>query len=164
MFDANDIALHTISAVQAHYRDIAMQLYFLGSNDDPIAPLQDSPIRQRIELLVDVANGATYHEGIVGEALQSVQYTLLHIPAHKWHADLQAVLIRCEAFVRADELITITEACKLLRGEATDTNMRYVNYQIQSGKLTAVIDPAELNPQRNRRVWRGDVLKLRSDQ
>lgn len=161
MFDPNDIALHTIAIIQDHYRNVAMQLYFMGTNDDPITPLHDSPIRQRIELLVDVANGAIHHEGVVGEALQSVQDILSHIPAYKWHEDIQSVLIKCESFVRADELITITEASLLLRGVTTPTTIRAVNYQIESGKLVAITDPAEPNPTRARRVWKGDVLKLK---
>lgn len=163
MFNPIEIALHTVAIIQDHYRSIAMQLYFMGSNDDLVAPLEDSPIRQRINLLVAVANGETHHEGIVAEALQSVQDVLSHIPVYKWHKDMQSVMILCEGFVRADTLITITEASILLRGVANPTTIRAVNYQIEAGKLASVIDPNEPNPTRNRRVWRADVLKLKAD-
>jgi hypothetical protein len=158
MLDANKISLDAIGAVQAHFNEIARQLYFLPLDIDPVEPLIDSPLKHRISLLVSVANGESHHEGEVAEALLSVVTLLDHVRGVP--PEMQQVIQRCQLWLNKDELITLSEAARILRGEANDTTLRYVNEKIQRGKLKRYIDPNEPNPQRAGRVSRKDVEGL----
>lgn len=155
MFDANKISLDTIGAVQAHFNEVARQLYFLPLDVNPVEPLIDSPVKQRIALLVAVANGESHHEGEVSEALLSVITLLDHVRGVP--PEMQQVVQHCQLWLNKDELITLSEAARLLRGEANNTTLRYVNDQLQRGKLKRYTDPSEPNPQRAGRVSRKEV-------
>lgn len=159
MFDANKISLDTIGAVQAHFNEIARQLYFLPLDIDPVEPLIDSPLKQRIGLLVAVANGESHHEGEVAEALLSVVTLLEHVRGVP--QEMQQAIQHCQLWLNKDELITLSEAARILRGEVNDTTLRYVNDKLQRGKLKRYIDPNEPNPQRAGRVSRKEVEGLK---
>lgn len=62
-----------------------------------------------------------------------------------------------------DDLITMSEAAELLRGEATDTTLAYIGSLVLRGKLIRYEDKNEPNPQRNGRVSRKAVMELKDN-
>lgn len=158
MFDAHAIALEVIPAVQRHLAEVLGQLYFMPPDIDPVAPLVNSPLRQRIALLVAVANGESQHEGEVREALLQVSLLLDRLPPQP---ALQEVVDHVQLWLERDELITLSEAATILRGTADNRDLVAINGYIERGRLSVLRDPNEPNPTKARRVRRSEVEKLR---
>lgn len=161
MYYGEKIAIATIAGLQRRYQDIAEQLYFAGTNDDPVLPFEDSPIKQRIMLLCDVANGHSKDEHLVRDALLVVMTTLKHVPTYQQHPEMQAVIQHVRLWLNRDDLITLTEAAMILRGASEKRDLISINGYIKRGKLTAYTDPHEPNPTRSTRVSRKEVEFLR---
>lgn len=161
MFDAESLSLAAVAALQHRFNDVARQLYFMPPDADPVAPLIDSPLKQRIALLCAVANGDSQHEGEVAEAHMAVAEAMAWMPSRYRPAALEQLLVHVRLWLDRDELITLSHAARILRGEANDTALRYVNYLVKAGKLTRYTDPNEPNPQRAGRVSRHEVEQLR---
>jgi hypothetical protein len=59
-----------------------------------------------------------------------------------------------------DELITFTQAAVILRGEAENKHLRYINLLVQRGQLTRYAHPDERNPIKAGRLSRLQVEAL----
>jgi hypothetical protein len=161
MFDKEKVAMQVTAALLAHYQELSWKLYFAGTMDDAVAPLEDSPIKQEIMLLVDVANGVSHHEGEVAEALLSVVTTLEQVDAHRLPAQFEEIVQHVQLWLNRDDLITISEAATILRGSSSQKDIMSVKGYIERGKLTKYRDPREHNPQYASRVSRREVEALR---
>src|SRR5690606_15945684 len=122
----------------------------------PIPALpDDSPILRRVDLLCDAANGdlGECRDDAVDEsvslALDDVWAALtssaLDYPPDLddafWAGAWGQLFTRVQLWLECDELITLSEAARLLRGEASDTALRHVNDLIARRKLTRYADP-----------------------
>ena len=161
MFNKHQIAQDTIAGVLRRYQEMARHLYHVGTLDDPVQPLVDSPLRQRIELLVDVANNHAHHESEVHEALMALSNAIEGVPAHYLHPHTAQVIQRVQLWLHRDELITLSEAAQMLRGAAEPADLMYVRRLIDRGDLAEYTDPDEPNPRRNGRVGRKQVERVR---
>lgn len=160
MFESETIALDTIARVVGLYQSIARMLYFSGTLDNPVAPLEDSPLKINIKLLVDVANGNSHYEHQVADALQSVVEATEAINRPQ---SLESVIQHVQLWLHRDELITITEASQILRGNTEKGDLMYIRRLISSGKLTEYTDPNEPNHTKNKRVSRKEVESIQDD-
>lgn len=79
-----------------------------------------------------------------------------------WRTPAGWLLARVRVWLDGDELITLSEAARLVRGEASNASRRWINEQIQRGRLIRYVDPTEPNPTRAGRVSRLAVLALAS--
>jgi len=61
-----------------------------------------------------------------------------------------------------DDLITMSDAARLIRGDATDGMLAYVNSLVLRGKLKRYEDETEPNPQRKGRVSRSAVMEFKN--
>jgi len=169
MFDAESIIISTIAAVQQQHERLAEALYFSGVEPVlPTVPPDQSPLRGQLELLVAVANGDHSHNPhIVAETVQAVTETLFtsamtyDVPSAFWRTDLGQVIAHCQVWLRGDDLISVTEAARILRGSAETADLMYVSRLIERDVLTAYYDPFETNPTQRRRVSRAEVDALR---
>lgn len=168
MFNAESIIAETITAVQQQQERLAQALYFSGVEPVlPTQPLVQSPLRDQLELLVAVANGDHGHEpGIVAETAQAVCEVLFtsamtyEIPSAFWRTELGQVIAHCQLWLRGDDLISITEAAQILRGDTKKADLMAVRRLIAHGALTEYFDPTEKNPVRQPRVSRTEVEAL----
>lgn len=104
----------------------------------------------------------------VGEGIQDLMERLFAapgtgysytIPQSFWQTPLGAIVSAAHFRLRGDDLITITEAARML-----DVSVQAISNRIDRGQLAAYRDPDEPNPQRARRVLRSQVEALASDQ
>lgn len=77
-----------------------------------------------------------------------------------WHTPAGWLLARVRVWLDGDTLITLSEAARLARGEANAVSRRWINEQIQRGRLTRYVNPAEPNPTRAGRVSKRTVEML----
>jgi hypothetical protein len=153
---------------------------------------RSAPLFKDIDLLVRVANGAYRRETAGEEFLEEVLATTQAVqgdlrrppfgPAYMALSDefaetqLGQVLNRAEVWLLGDELVTLSEAAWLFTGRPTDRVGRMVIERLvakwEQGRrdkageregLQVWIDPFEPNPQKNKRVRRSDVLKIKKD-
>jgi hypothetical protein len=161
MFDAEKIATQSAAALLAHYQELSWKLYFAGTMDDIVLPLEDSPIKQEIMLLVDVANGNSHrHQGEVAEALLSVITTFEQVESARLPEEFEEIVQHVQLWLNRDDLITISDAAVILRGGAAQKDIMSVKGYIERGKLTKYRDPRENNPQYATRVSRREVEAL----
>ncbi len=160
MFDAEKIAMQATAALLAHYQELSWKLYFAGTMDDIASPLEDSPIKQEIMLLVDVANGNSHHEGEVAETLLSVVTTFEQVSPSRLPVEFEEIVQHVHLWLNRDDLISISDAAIILRGSAEQKDIMSVKGYIERGKLTKYRDPRENNPQYATRVSRREVEAL----
>lgn len=176
MFNKTEIVTEEVARLQRHYNHVGNALYF-GHMPAPILPGDDTPFGKEIELLCDVANGkinrATADEFAVMEIAMTVQsvcealfvapggtYAYI-IPEQFWNTQLGQVVARVQMWLRDDDLISITEAAKMLRNGTEKRDLMYVRSLIKSGQLTAYPDLDEPNPTQRQRVSRAAVEALK---
>lgn len=132
----------------------------------------DSSLRSAWSLLVSVAAG-TFGRGelttentydSVSVAFDEVAQALGDVWGDCWPdmlpVDLIEVTRRVEYWLHADDLITISQAAHILRGDAQKRDLMAVHGLTQRGKLRVFFDPHEPNPTRARRVLESQVLIL----
>lgn len=174
MFDATKIVQDITSRVMHHMTwQFMHQLYFMPPQ---MPPIEQSPLGEQIRQLCQVANGeidrATADPMFVGETaemVQSLMETLFStplinaylIPESFWGTELGQVVQAVQLWLADDELITLSEAARILRGQAETRNLVYVRSLIDKGELTRYADPGEPNPQRAGRVRRSEVERLK---
>jgi hypothetical protein len=176
-FNPDRISIDTIFAVQNHLRWTAESLYFGGAEIVPnlavsTSPAEQSPLRERIELLCKIANGDYVdNPHIVAKTIQSVCETLFttaygsyQIPNSFWQTALGQVIQHCCVWLHGDELITISEAARLLYADTSQRAIMRVQRLLKRGDLQRFIDPDEPNPQRATRVLRSEVEVLKNGQ
>ena len=182
MFDADAIVRDVIGRVLANYQRIGHRLYHNGSGDPPKAPLQSSPLRDDIMLLVRIANGdidrATVGDEEVGAVVEAVERLIEllfarpgephahHIPAAFWsQPGIGQALAHVQVWLRRDDLIGYTEAAQLLFGELAYANIQAARMRVkrlvERGALLAYAAPGEANPTRRGRVSRMAAQALR---
>lgn len=175
MFDADKIAAETINRVMQHWHwKFGAQLWFVAPmppTNQP-HPLEQSPLREQITMICRAANGELARDddvmGELGEMIQSLAETLYStpldnsysIPASFWATELGQAVLHAQLWLRNDELITLTEAAKILRGSTEAADRMWVVEQIRRGRLTRYVDPTEPNPQKSGRASRQEVEAL----
>lgn len=180
MFDAEKLTLEIVSRVMHHMTwKYLHQLWFvapdvLSASAQP-HPVEQSPLREIIHTLCRVVNDQperdeqTVYE--VMDMTQSLVETLYStaldgsyiVPEHFWTTEIGKLIMLAQVWAFGDELITLSEAAKILRGTAEDRDLVYVNDQIKRGRLTRYTDPDEPNPQRAGRVSRQQVEALKGE-
>lgn len=174
-FDAEIITKEVTSRVMQHMIwQFMHQLFFAPPL---LPPITDSPLGEQISQLCRVANGevdrATADPEFVGETaemVQSLAETLFStplssayaIPEAFWRTDLGRVIAAAQLWVADDELITLSEAAEILRGQSKTRDLVYIRALIKKGDLTRYSDPDEPNSQRDGRVRRSEVENLKN--
>lgn len=180
MFDADKLSAEIISRVMHHMTwRYLNQLWFvapdvLRASAQP-HPVEQSPLREIIHTLCRVVNEQperdeqtvyevmdmtqTLTETIYSNALDSTYV----VPEHFWMTEIGQLIMLAQLWASGDELITLSEAAKILRGSVEDRDLVYVNDQIKRGRLTRYADPDEPNPQRAGRVSRQQVEALKGE-
>jgi len=178
MFDANKLSAAIISRVMNHMTwKYFNQLWFvapdvLSASAQP-HPVEQSPLSEIIHTLCRVVNtqperdDATVFE--IMDMTQTLAETLYStpldgsysIPDHFWTTETGQLIALAQLWAQGDELITLSEAAKILRGASGDRDLVYINEQIRRGRLTRYTDPDETNPQRAGRVSRLQVEGLK---
>ncbi|GAA5527094.1 hypothetical protein [Herpetosiphon gulosus] len=179
-FDQVTIVQTTLAAVMQQQQRLAEHLWWGGvvGNSGAEAGL----LEQELSLLVAVANGeieresagvARYFEikGVLNDVCSLLWQAPLSvepvIPAEFWtQPGIGVVCGAVLAWLDADDLITITEAARLLYPDAplvgSNVATQRVLRLIASGKLREYMANAEVapNPRHRRRVKRSEVLLL----
>lgn len=178
MFDANKITVEVVSQLLQHFQWRTGALLWFAVPDVVSAanqphPLEQSPVRDYVETLCRVVNEQPPRDEVLVAEIYDITQALAEglcshawghgyeIPRAFWGTEIGQLIVRAQLWARGDELITLSEAARILRGSAEDRDLIYINSLLQSGKLTAYTDPAEPNPQRARRVSRADVEALK---
>lgn len=134
---------------------------------------EESPLQQDLAYLIGVANGEYDRsteaicraELALTRLMELLLGNVLHgratIPEGFWRTDTGILVSRVRWWISVDDLITISNAAALVFGENTQaTRMRIVR-AIENGMLEWVPDPSVANSQRNKRVLRPQVERLR---
>jgi hypothetical protein len=159
----NQIHAHQIRLSQA-----------LGLNTSELPA--NSPLRDNLLLLVEVANGlkmrshaSTQELEALASAIKHVQACLLgssfpsalHIPEELWSQPIGVLLSRASWWLHGEDLISISNAAALAFGSNTQSNRMRIIRAINNGLLDWLPDPSVANPQQNKRVLRPQVERLR---
>lgn len=177
-FDPEEITKQVVGKVMSHMEwKFLRQLWFIPPSMTPevrTLPYLESPVREQIEALCLIANGKVNRnrasEQQVGEVMEMTQNLaeMLYstplegtysIPPAFWNTDLGQVILHAQLWAREDELITLTEAAILLRGEANSASYNYVRRLIDRGHLVEYRDPHEPNPTKATRLSRQAVMR-----
>lgn len=177
-FDAEKIVRETVGNVLGFYHHMALRLHWGGSADNPVLPLESSPLGEEIRLLVRVANGEIDRDKTddmqvyeVGDTIQSICETLFVAPAGAysywipdsfWASELGQIISLCQLWIDRDTLITQSEAAVILFGSATDAALVKVRRLIDNEKLRRYLALDEPNPQRSGRLSRKSVEALKT--
>jgi hypothetical protein len=86
------------------------------------------------------------------------QGAMYEIPASFWQSEIGWVALQAYLWAHDDELITITEAAKML-GKTIST----VSSMVQRGQLTGYSDPNEHNPRRQTRLSKIQVEEMQTN-
>ncbi len=140
-----------------------------------------TPLHADIALFIQIANGhldrSEADDQAIGEIIEHLQQflDLLFLPAHGrlmysvptsfWtEPGIGQVLVRVQAWLRQDDLISFTEAAQLLFPTIADNNIQAARMRIkrltEQGTLMVYIDPNEPNPTQQTRVSRQAVEAL----
>jgi hypothetical protein len=183
-FDSSTIIKTTIAQVLQEHSRVAQRLWWGGMAGDPAEPYRSGVLAQELALLVQVANGdidratagdARYFEikGVLDDVCTLLWQPPIgpagrHIPAEFWaQPGIGAVCGAVLAWLEADDLITISEAARILYEDADEVGSNVATQRvlrlISHGKIAAyqADAAAEPNPRRRRRVKRSEVLLLR---
>lgn len=168
---------------------IAQQQQFLSNALHwPLPDLEEhqqrlpTPLHADLSLFVAIARGeverSTADSQMIGDVIERLQHLLdllfkpvsgyygYSIPPNFWTTTpLGQVLARVQAWLRADDLISFSEAAELLFPEIASTNLQAARMRVkrlvERGLLQSYRDPREPNPTHQRRVSRlaADALK-----
>lgn len=130
-------------------------------------------ISNQVQLLNDVAHGkykpfddnvydtvSEAHDNIVGMLFTNA-WNGDAVDDAFWLSDIGQVVMAVRLWLDGDELITIKDACEILYGSTTDTDLRRIVTLRKNGVLNEYIDINEPNPQRNKRLSRNEIVKQR---
>ncbi len=169
----------TIAQVLRQQQHLTEALYFQDTNN-PVIPLQQSPLLDNLTLLVRVANGEIRRaaadpeqQALIATTLQDVVELVLcpvwegayTVPETFWQTEIGQVCLRVQWWLRGEEMITLSEAAQLLFPDTQPAHAAYLRIKrlLDAGTLTAYADPAEANSQRARRVLRSDIEQLAAE-
>ncbi|GHO46819.1 hypothetical protein [Ktedonospora formicarum] len=170
LFD-DRLAQEITTLVKQRYIDLGMALG--ATNERENLTGKESPLQQDLAYLIGIANGGydrsteaiSRAELALTRLLELLLGNVLHsratIPEGFWRTDIGILVSRVRWWISVDDLITISNAAALAFGENTQaTRMRIVR-AIENGMLEWVPDPSIANSQRNKRVLRAQVERLR---
>jgi len=174
-FDAQAISDETIAALTEHMTRIGMRLSIGGWMPGVSADHDVCPLRVEINDLCQVANGEVDRSTADGDFVADTQQLLQDIAElcawwwtaeyeipHSWReTDLGRAWDAARYWLMSDDMITISEAAKVLGYTADSTGMSKIDRLVARGKLTAYIDPNEANPRRARRVLKSEVRGMK---
>jgi hypothetical protein len=183
MFDATSIADDVVSRVAQHYQHIGQSLAWPDANHSPFQLRPPTPVHADIARFVQIANGdwdrATANDQTIGELIEHFQSLLdllflpangqytYRIPATFWsEGGIGQVLARVQAWLRHDDLISLSEAAQLLFPDIASGNMQAARMRVkrltERGDLMVYLAPDEPNPTQQARVSRQAVEALRA--
>ena len=141
--------------------DVIRMAIHKAISSSPLPPIsKDNVLRKNIMILASIKDGRQ-DEKVIQGAVAYLTSLLKLIPKEKRDTNLTTLILNAVSYINDDELITLSEASTILRGNANDKNLRYVNYLMSSGELEAYTDPSVSNPTQNKKVWKKDVLELK---
>lgn len=178
-YNVNEITQQTLGQVSSYLARF-LQATFIGGADltpalDPATPWQASiytlsPLAEQIRELVAYANGEAPASELIADTIQRVAEVLFvapgdgnayDIPDHFWSSPLGQVIRTCQVRSRGDDLITYTEAARLLWPDLDPQVARMrLQRMVERDDLTHYTDPAEPNPQRAGRLSRAEIEAL----
>ncbi|GJQ51249.1 MAG TPA: hypothetical protein PLD47_13965 [Aggregatilineales bacterium] len=129
--------------------------------------IEDSPFAKSIMLIGEAANGGDVFPDALEDAIAGVLRVLFaqagateeHIPAEFWREPLGKLITAARA-AGVDDLITHSEAARMLYGTATAPDLRRFETLLKSGKVNRYFAPDERNPRKAGRVRRSEVEKI----
>ena len=183
MFDTNTIMHDVVTRVTRHYREIGKKLDWEKDTTDAIVETYPTPLHADIALFLQIANGeldrSAADEQMIGDIVERLQQflDLLFLPAHGrltysipssfWvEPGIGQVLVRVQAWLRQDDLISFTEAAQSLFPELAENNIQAARMRIkrltENGTLMMYLDPDEPNPTQQTRVSRQAIEAFRA--
>jgi hypothetical protein len=183
MFDTATIANDAVSRISHHYYRIGRSLAWPDTNRQLSEARPPTPIHADIARFVQIANGqldrATADDQTIGELIEcfqnvldllflpaSGQYTY-RIPATFWsEPGIGQVLARVQAWLRHDDLISLTEAAQILFPDLACSNLQAARMRVkrltERSELMVYLAPDEPNPTQQARVSRQAIEALQA--
>lgn len=182
MFDSNTITHDVVTRVTQHYRKIGKKLEWEEDTME-IDVEYPTPLHEDIALFLRIANDemdrTEVDDQTIGDIVERLQQflDLLFLPAHGrltysipssfWtEPGIGQVLVRVQAWLRQDDLISFTEAAHILFPELAESNIQAARMRIkrltEGGALMVYLDPDESNPTQHTRVSRQAVEAFRA--
>ena len=164
----DEAKLELITDLVAIYAELLDLLGILDFAHLPVTDnktLLNSPAARKLETIAIYAETGEGESQIILDCIQSI---LMHlyaprissladqysVPDEFWRTKVGRLMAKALSRLHGNELLTIKEAAQLA-GVSTAT----VSIALDTGKLTAYIDPAARTHQRRRKVLRSEVLK-----
>lgn len=141
-----DAGLPPLSTDQLYDQLLGLDLQVLGSAVDGALPRMPDNTDEVIGICQKLLEWMFARPGMGAE---------YSIPAAYWETPIGWLSLRAYLWAEGDELITVTEAARLL-GKPLST----VASMVKRGNLTGYVDPAEPNPRKRTRVSRNQVENL----
>ena len=183
MFDSSTIADDVVRRMVLHYQRIGRSLAWPDTGATPSRAQPPTPLHADIARFVAIANDehdrATADDQTIGELIERFQHLLdllflpangqysYRIPATFWNEPgIGQVLARVQAWLRQDDLITLTEAAQLLFPNVADTNLQAARMRVkrltERGELMVYLAPDEPNPTQQARVSRQAINAIQA--
>jgi len=183
MFDTTTIADDVVSRMLLHYYRIGRSLAWPSSELNPSHSQPPTPLHADIMRFVQIANDehnrATADEQMIGELIERFQNLLdllflpangqysYRVPATFWsEPGIGQVLARVQAWLRHDDLITLTEAAQILFPEIAQTNLQAARMRVkrltERSELMVYLALDEPNPTQQARVSRQAIEALQA--
>ena len=183
MFEVTTIADDVVSRITQHYHQIGHSLVWPDTNRSRSPARPPTPLHADIARFVHIANGdldrATADDQTIGELIERFQNLLdllflpangqytYRIPATFWgEAGIEQVLARVQAWLRHDDLISLSEAAQVLFPTLAETNLQAARMRVkrltERGDLMIYLAPDEPNPTQQARVSRQAIEALQA--
>ena len=183
MFDTTSIADDVVSRITQHYHHIGQNLAWPDTNWPHSTAQSPTPVHADIARFVQIANGEVdrtiANDQTIGELIERFQnlLDLLFLPANGQYsyripttfwseAGIGQVLARVQAWLRHDDLISLSEAAQLLFPKIADINLQAARMRVkrlaERGDLMVYLAPDEPNPTQQARVSRQAIEALQA--
>jgi hypothetical protein len=183
MFDPATIADDVVSRITQHYQRIGRNLAWAAIDSDRSPTQPPTPLHADIMHFVQIANGEVdrIHADTqrIGELIERFQnlLDLLFLPANGQYAyrvpatfwsepGIGQVLAHVQAWLRHDDLISLTEAAQILFPDLAHTNLQAARMRVkrltERGELMVYLAPEEPNPTQQLRVSRQALEALQA--
>jgi hypothetical protein len=181
MFDATTITNDVVNRMSQHYQRIGQSLAWPDTDSCSSAVQPPTPLHADIARFVQIANDeqdrTTADDQTIGELIERFQNLLdllflpatgqyaYRIPASFWsESGIGQVLARVQAWLRHDDLISLSEAAQLLFPEIARSNLQAARMRVkrltERGDLMTYLAPDEPNPTQQARVSRQAIEAL----
>ena len=183
MFDTPSIAHDVVSRITQHVHHIGQNLAWPDTLRPRSTAQSPTPIHADIARFVQIANGAvdrtTADDQTIGELIERFQnlLDLLFLPANGQYSyripttfwsetGIGQVLARVQAWLRHDDLISLSEAAQVLFPTLAETNLQAARMRVkrltERGDLMIYLAPDEPNPTQQARVSRQAIEALQA--